>query len=626
MKVKHDQLAGPSRRVVVLAACALFGATVLLYLPTFSFEFVTLDDYQYVVDNDLVRDASLSGAFRFFAEVFHPSTVDGYYQPLTMVSLMFDAGLAGEGGRDPLPYHATSVLLHAMNTVLVFVLLRQIFGGLWVPLVMAAVFAAHPVQVESVSWISQRKTVLATLFALASLAAYLRSARGGRLWLVASVGLFVLGTLAKPTILLLPFALILFDVWPLRRPLRRAMLEKTPFIVIMLCMGWIAWRSQAASAAALAAPTIGGWQGLASWVALLSYNFSLYLGNVLWPTALSPYRALPDSLSLGDAVIAASVIVSSVFALVTIVSIRRSRSLFVGAVAFVVLLLPTLGGIRFSATCVADRFLYLPMVFAILPVAALGRHILTRWPRQARALGGIAAALLIGLSTLSWSQQHVWRDSRSLWSHVHEIVPGLAKASYQLAVACHDEGDFAECRSHAEQALAAEPSNAHTLHMLGRALARTGEAEQAIEAIRQAIAADLGDKEPLGYVSLAEAHVVAGDAQAAEQALRRAVELGRDEARTWSKLGDAALGIRRDNLLAAEYFRRAVILAPENLDDRYKLATALKRAGRTREALAEYEAFVTRARAEGRDLRIVQAVEVAMQHLRRSLDDDGTGD
>ncbi len=623
MTVQHDQSADPSRRAVVLAACALFGATALLYLPTFSHEFVTLDDYQYVVDNEVVRNPSASGVLRFFAEVLEPSTVDGYYQPLTMVSLMFDACLAGEGGRDSLPYHATNIFLHAANAVLVFVLLRQLFDGFWLPLVMAGVFAAHPVQVESVAWISQRKTVLATLFALASLAAYLRGARGGRAWLVVSIGLFLLGTLAKPTILLLPAALALFDVWPLRRRLRRTLLEKVPFAVIMIGMGLIAWRSQAASAAALAAPALSGWQGIASWVALLSYNFSLYLGNVFWPMALSPYRALPGSLSLGDAAIVGSVILSFAFVLMMTVSFRRSKPLFVGAMAFGVLLLPALGGIRFSATCVADRFLYLPMVFAILPFAALGRYVLIGRPRQTGTLSLCAVLLLLGLSTRSWLQQGVWRDSRRLWSHVHEIVPGLAKANYELAVACHDEGKFTECRRYAEQALAAEPSNAHTLHMFGRALARTGEPEQAVDAIQQAIAANLGGKAPLGYVSLAEAFLAAGNTQAAEEAMGMAVELGRDEDRVLSKLADASSDIRQDHAMAAAYLRRAVARAPENLEYCYKLAKALRLAGRGREALAEYEAFLTRARAKGID---VQAVERAMQHLRRSLDEKGTGD
>lgn len=615
MKLQRDHLAGPPRQAVVLAACALFCATVLLYLPTFSFEFMTLDDYQYVVDNDLVRNPSGSGALRFFTEVLHPSTVDGYYQPLTMISLMFDACLAGDVGLEAFPFHATNVFLHAMNAVLVFVLFRQIFGGLWMPLVMAGVFAAHPVQVESVAWISQRKTVLATFFALASLMAYLRSARAGRWWLAASVVLFFLGTLAKPTILLMPLTLVLLDFWPLRRPLRRTMLEKAPFVVIMVAMGWVAWQSQAASAAALAAPTMGGWQRIASWVALLSYNFSLYLGNVFWPTTLSPYRALPGSLSLTDGTIARAVVASVAFAFLTIVSIRRSRPLFVGAVAFVVLLLPTLGGIRFSATCVADRFLYLPMIFAILPVAAMGRHVLNRRRRQARAWGAGAACLLIGLSTMSWTQQGVWRDSWSLWSHVRGFVPELAKANYELGVCCFDKRAFAESCSYAEQALAVEPFNAHALHLLGRALARTGRADSAIGVLRQAIAAGLGGKEALGHVSLAEAFIAAGDTQAAEQAMRRAVEMGRDEAWVLSRLGDAASDIAKDNPLAAAYLCRAVTREPENLEYRYKLATALRLAGRTAEALAEYEAFVFRARPKGVDVR---EVEFAMEHLRRS--------
>jgi hypothetical protein len=262
---------------------------VLAYRPSLRAEFVHLDDFQYVVDNELVRQPSRAGVHRVVTEVLHPSTVDGYYQPLTMISLMLDASLSGATLQAVNPYifHLTNVLLHAATCVLVFLWLRTFVGGLYVPFLVALIFALHPVQVESVAWISQRKTALASFLAIASLIAYVDFVRfGSRWWLAGSIAFYLLATLAKPTVLFLPVVLPVIDMWPLERRPLACLREKWPFAPIMIAMGWIAWSSQSSGGAGLAVPNLSASGAVQKWMGLLSYNIALYGSTVL---AVAPF-------------------------------------------------------------------------------------------------------------------------------------------------------------------------------------------------------------------------------------------------------------------------------------------------------------------------------------------------
>lgn len=594
-----------------------------VYAPTLWSGFVRLDDYQYVVDNPLVRSPDGSGVRRFFAEVRSPSTVDGYYQPLTMVSLMFDALLAGGDGLDPFCYHLSNILLHGGVAMMVFLLLRAMVGGLAVPLLVAALFALHPVQVESVAWISQRKTVLSALFGVAALVCYLRSPGAGasrpgerralphgcgsdrvhrletggtahdRGWLAAAVLLYVAGTLAKPAVVLLPLVLPLLDYWPLRRSWRGQIGSKLPFLAVMLPMLWISWTSQAESAAGLLAPSFSSWAGLARLAALLCWNLVTYLLMVVAPVELSPYRDLPLILTgSGPWVTAAGIgVVVLVAGAVAgcVLGRRRAPWLLVGGGAFLLMIAPALGAVRFVETCVADRFLYLPMVF-LLPAAAAGlRRLEMQHPARSRWIHLALVLPLIPLALLTRGQQAVWGDSRSLWSHIVRVAPNLAKGHAQLAAEYLESGDFATAARHAQRAVELEPVNAGYAHVLGRALVRAGDAPRAVAVLREALAIGLGPIEPLCRVSLAEALLVAGDRPAARAEAEAAIRLGRGVSSTYGMMAEVALRFARDYGEAVEYYRLALRETPDDLVVRWNLGTALQYAGRGEEALREYD-------------------------------------
>ncbi len=657
--------AGPStHRHSAYAAAGLVLIVLIAYAPSLSGEFVLLDDYQYVVDNQLVLQPSCNSVRRFFAEVTTPSTVDGYYQPLTMISLMVDAYLAGgralDGASeamapglravDPFMFHLTNVLLHAASCVLLMLMLRSIVGGLAVPLLVVLLFAVHPAQVESVAWISQRKTVLSALLAIGCLACYLQygmrkskrlavptagtsssrppssgaasgispSRTGPWPWLAASVLLYVAGCLAKPTVVLLPLMLPLLDFWPLRRRPLSALAEKLPFVAFMLVSAWMAWVSQASSTARLLTPNLSLPGVLAQIFGLMCHNFVAYLGNIFWPMSLSPYRPVPVDLSLANPAILRSVVGSLVFGAVCLAAYRRSKPLLVGGVAFVVLLAPALGAVRFTETCVADRFLYLPAVFLLLPLVALITHIGRLLPRRALLIQGCIGAFAIPLFILTQAQQGIWHDSLALWSHVVHSAPNLAKGHAQLAKQQMESGAFEQSLTHARRALEIEPQNAGYGHVLGRALVRTGHAEAAVEAIRQAIAGGLGPIEPMARVSLAEALLISGDGDGARAECEQAIALGRGELSTYEMMGEAAFRFGKMYAEAAEYYRRALESDPDDTTIRWNLGAALEYCGRDDEALAQYERVIEICNRQG--VQVPEHLQEAANAVRQRLE------
>jgi pentatricopeptide repeat protein len=572
------------RRRFRFAAALLAAVVCLAYVPSLFCSYVRLDDFQYVVDNPVVRHPSWAGVVRFFSEVTRPSTVAGYYQPLTMVSFMLDAIVSGGDGVHPVVCHAQSVALHALTSVLLMLLVRRITGGVWIPALLAGMYALHPMQAESVSWISQRKTVLATPLAVGSLLCYVQYASTGRPGrLAASAALYGLANLAKPTVVLMPLVLPLLDAWPLGRPIRRNLVEKLPFAALMAVFGWIAYVSQSRSDAHLSLPNLGSGDLVARWAYLLSYNAMLYAGNIVLPLWLSPFRAMPERLSLAEPAISLSVAGTAALLVAWATSWRWSRAVFVGLAGFGLTLSPALGPLRYVASCVADRFLYFPSVFLLLPAAAAARRLA---PAAGRHRGLTALCLgLWGASmvALLLGQQSVWRDSKTLWTHVLEAVPDDGTAHSHLALIYLQEEELDRALYHAERGRALAPEEPDALHLLGRAYVRHGRVAEALGLIREALERGLGPSQAAGYVSLAEAHVAEGDLPAAEAACERAIGLGRKGGECYAILGDAAMRFARRPDVAERYFQEAIRRDPANEDLRLAVEQLRLRLQRTGE-------------------------------------------
>jgi hypothetical protein len=214
--------------VLTVAVCA---AALITHWPALSAQALSFDDNRYFVENFLVRNPSWESAKRFLTEVLEPSTVGGYYQPLTMISLMLDYALGGQTD-SLLPFHITSLALHIANTALIIVLLYQLFGLAWVAAGVGLLFGVHPLTVEPIPWVGERKTLLAAFFTLWSLVLYMRFVhKGSSKAYRGSIILFVLALMSKPTSTPLPALMLLTDYWPLRRLKWRSLLEKLLFLL-----------------------------------------------------------------------------------------------------------------------------------------------------------------------------------------------------------------------------------------------------------------------------------------------------------------------------------------------------------------------------------------------------------
>jgi len=514
---------------------------------------------------------------------------------------MLDAVLNGPGEADPRIFHFQNLLLHAVTCALVYLLLRRFTQDVAIALVLAALYAVHPANVESVSWISQRKTVLATPLALGAILAYLHHAETrGRAWFALSIGLYLLATLAKPTIILLPFLLPLFDFWPLGRSVSSQFSSKWPFALIMIGMGWVAVVSQSSSVATLAIPDLSSVHVLQKWVALLSYNLTLYVGNIFWPLYLSPFRDAPQSLSLTHGPVLLSCLVTAALGAIWVWSIRRSKPLFVGLTAFGITLGPALGPLRFFDSCVADRFLYFPIIFLLLPAAAAILAIEARSKRPIRLLRYAVLLVFVPLLILMRGQQYIWRDGRTFWTFVADTMPDYFIAHSNLGYIAIAEGKPDEAIAHSDQALKLRPDYSEAIHIRAQAMLEKGQAPQAVALLQDKIKSKLYPSNRAAYAGLAEALIVTGDAAGARAACEKVIQLGERPSLAYEYVANMALRKSRHCDLAAEFYREAVRRDERNLTARWNIGVALEAAGDKAGALREYEDTLARYEVLGR--------------------------
>jgi len=623
------------------AACAagVFAAALAIYLPSVGHGFINLDDPQYVTDNPFVLNPTAEHLRRVWREIGHPTTVAGYYQPATMTSLMLDSRIASALGRSApqgpphaATFHATAILLHALNATLCFLwCLRLSNGRIGAAFAAAMLFAWHPVNVEAVSWVCQRKALLSALFALSAFIAYdayVRRPRGATLAAVA-LGL-TLSLLSKPTGWLIPPVLLLLDAWPYRRLDRRAMVEKWPLFAIALIGGAVAFVSQRSSMGrARIVPLEDPFESL--WVVL--HNVGLYASTLLLPLRLSPQYPLPERAAMTMAA-PAFLFGAGVALLIAILAARstwsRGRAFAVAVVGYLLLLGPAIGAVEYMGAIAADRFQYLPM---LLPLAAIAL-VMPRFPadRRGRLAAVIAAAVILGMGVKTFRQQAVWQNSVSYYRAALDFAPenpdatyGLGRALYERTTGARPDDpaarkEFADAQSLFEFTLKLRPTYSLAYFALGELWIERGEAERALRIIREGLAQPGADESGRFLEGLALTHLgrPAEAATCYEEYLSRRPtrrEALRNLANAYSRLGrwpDAerryaqlvaldpaddqaayGLGIARMTLGdpggAVGPLRAARALAPRNATTQYALACALAAGGRLAEAGGELE-------------------------------------
>jgi tetratricopeptide (TPR) repeat protein len=517
---------------VVIFCLLLVAATVAFYNPIVGNRFTDFDDSVYILKNSQVQGGLTWNTVKWSFTTFRA----GNWHPLTWLSHALDCQLFG---LNPIGPHYTNLLLHAANVVLLFLLLRQATGFTWSSLVVAALFALHPVNVESVAWAAERKNVLSTLFFLLALHAYDRYARaGGRyLYLLVTV-FFALGLMAKPQIVTLPFVLLLWDYWPLQRmgaagrspaaPTPRSfsflVWEKMPLFVLALADSVVTVIAQRAGAALRTAEEVS----VSARLENVFVSYVRYLGKVFWPSRLAPMYPHPGNSLPGWQVVGAAALLLLVSALV--LRWRDRRYLPVGWFWFLGTLVPMIGIITVGEQAMADRYGYLPFIGLFVAVVwALGAAA-SEYRIPGVWLAGAAVLVVFSLGCLTYRQLGYWRDDETLWRYTLSVT----ERNYMA----HDN--------------------------LARALAKQGRSEEAVFQFRAAKALH---KYPPGQILLLafyELHV--GHTQEAIGECKAALHDSNDpkvQAAAWSGIGQGNLQLHHYDQ-AAESYQNALRLNPDD--------------------------------------------------------------
>ena len=472
-QISNAQLAPsrPNRRCQVIGICiALAALTWLVFGQTLWHDFVNYDDPRYVYENTKITGGlSISGIAWAFTHVHSMN-----WHPLTTISHMLDCQLYGlKAGW----HHFTNVLLHTIAAILLFIALQQMTGAFWRSAFVAAVFAIHPLRVESVAWIAERKDVLSGVFFMLTLLAYVHYARSPRITrylVLASV--LACGLMSKPMLVTSPFVLLLLDYWPLNRikgQVWMRVLEKVPLIAL----------SAVSSIATLVAQ-----KGAVGWTEELPIlerinnavvSYVLYIWQMLWPVNLAVFYPHPENrLPLWE-------IISSLLLLICVTSIaitlRKQRPyLITGWLWYLGMLVPVIGVVQVGWQGRADRYTYLPQIGLYMAVTWAVADITSLWPRRRTILSAAGLLTIVVLSWSAWVQTEYWRDSETLFKHALAVTTNNDVAENNLGIVYLRQGNLDEAISLLQAAVDLRPDNSPAHENLAKALLQKGKVSDAL--------------------------------------------------------------------------------------------------------------------------------------------------
>jgi tetratricopeptide (TPR) repeat protein len=577
-----------------LTSLLLIVAVFAVYWQVGNHQFVNYDDGRYILENPHVR-VGLTG--QGFVWAF-TSTYASNWHPLTWLSHMLDVQLFG---LNPGPQHLVNVLFHSVNTVLLFLLLLRMTGAYWRSAFVAALFALHPLHVESVAWVAERKDVLSAFFWILTLLFYARYVeRHGRGRYLLTLGAFALGLMAKPMVVTLPIVLLLMDYWPLGRlrfgrddrlrasapappvqedRLSRLVWEKAPFIVLSAASSIVTLYAQQKGGAVSSIKAVP----IAFRVINALWAYLLYLAKMVWPVDLAVLYPLPPTLAITQG-LSAGLFVAGMSILV-IYSAKRHPYFLVGWLWYLVTLVPVIGLVQVGSQSMADRYTYLPLI-GIFIMLAWGMQIIAGNDRVRRAVMASAAiVLLIACTATTWHQLGYWKNSITLFSHAAEVVPDNCIAHEALGLVLAKSGRLDEAVSHYSESLRIWPEYDRALIGMGNVLVRQGRLEEAAQYANKALLLKPG---------LSEAHFLLGFIRMQQgrndEALHHyfaGLRTDPDNAGIHHIVG-VILGTQGKLDESIEQFNEALRLKPDYADAHFGLGVSLLRQGRLNESIEQF--------------------------------------
>ena len=576
-------------------AIFLMALTLAVYMGVAGNEFVNYDDHEYIIRNDQVQAGLTWAGARWAMTAMAASN----WHPLTWLSHMLDCRIYG---LNPAGHHLTSLLFHIVNVLLLFLLLREATGRMWECAAVSALFAVHPLHVESVAWLSERKDVLSFFFGMLTMLMYVRYVKSGRARLYwGSIVFFILGLMSKPMLVTVPVLLLILDFWPLERMgslsnasscfhpgparsrLKGIILEKIPFLILSVMCGVVTLLAQHRSGAISTLEALPISVRLSN--ALVVYQG--YLGKIFDPMNLSvfyphPLTIYPISIILGACLLLAGV------TLLAFLSIRRQPWIMAGWLWYLIALLPVLGIIQVGFQSMADRYAYLPGIGIYMAVVFTLSAGLRRLPsRTATLLSAAAAAVILtALSVMTMRQVGYWQNTRTLFSHAATAVSGNWLAHGILSGDFLEDGNLAAAEAEARKAVAISPGYPDGYINLAAVLMKAdSHNEEALTLLRKAL--ELNPKRIEAYLNMGRILVAMKKNDLALTNYRKAEGLIPQNSWALNLLGIAyaqAGGYDR----AAVQFEKAIDLAPQRADTWNNMGLALNLQGKPQEALPRF--------------------------------------
>jgi len=601
-----------------LIAAILLAVTFVAFYQTLGHDFIRFyDDDEYVVKNPMVSAGLTKEGIVWAFTKSHSAN----WHPLTWMSHMLDCRLYK---LNPMGHHLTSLLFHIANVLLLFWVLTLMTRSLWRSGFVAALFAIHPLHVESVAWVAERKDVLSTFFWILTMLAYVWYVRRpgiGRYLLVALA--FVMGLMSKPMLVTLPFALLLLDYWPLGRlrsgNARKAVLEKAPLWGLSIASSIITYAvQQKAGAVAMlgqfpVAVRIGN--------ALVAYVG--YIVKMLWPSGLAFYYPRSGNPLAAWQVVGAIIVLVCISVFV-IRAARKRPYLAMGWLWYLGTLIPVIGLIQVGSHAMADRYTYVPLIGLFIIVAwGVPEFLARRKPKEAPLLAILAVIVIVVLTVCTWIQVGYWKDGVTLYEHALACTTNNAMTHNNLGNVLFEQNEFAKAAEHFSAALEIDPKMAEARNNLGNALVKMGRVEEGIAQYREALrlmpndtqahfnlgivfsnqgkldeaiaeyteALRLKPDNPGGYNNLGNVYARLGRFDDAIAHYREVIRLQPNSPDTYNNMGNA-LAAQGKVEEAIRSYSDAIRMNPNQVDAHFNLAIAYSRLNRNDEAMQEYRAVI----------------------------------
>ena len=578
------------RRIVFGICIFLAGVIWVVFGQTTKFGFINFDDDEYVYANpEVSQGLTLSGIRWAFTHTYSSN-----WHPLTWISHMMDCQFYGlkAGG-----HHFTNVFLHTLTTILLFLVLRRMTRMLWRSAFVAAIFAVHPLHVESVAWIAERKDVLSGLFFVLTIGAYVRYAR--RPWSIGRYGfvmlLYLLGLMCKPMLVTLPLVLVLLDYWPLNRfqfqnksqpafrffghliP-KRLILEKLPLIALAVASCAITIFAQTNS--------IGTFQSVPFHLRLGNslISYAVYLRQMFWPSGLAIlYPITSETIAIPE--VMASLFLLIVISVAAYLLRRRCPYFVTGWLWYLIMLVPVIGILQVGTQARADRYTYLPQIglYALLTWAAA--DLCAKWRHRRVILGGVSAIVLGALIFCAREQTSYWQNSETLWTHTIACTSGNFIAHYNLGDVLLQKGELDGAIIHFQKALEIRPDSGETYNNLGNALLQKGEIDEAMVQLQNALRYKPDDSE--AYYNLGNALLQKNNVEEAIANYKKALQINPNDTDVQINLGNALLKNGKiDEAIGC--YQKTLQIAPGYAEADYNLANAFIQKGNLDEAIVYY--------------------------------------